>query len=85
MTHLLADIKPWEGHVVPGVVDPRFRMGAVVSPKGKGIHDVQAPTQKMDAKPGLGDGQLIKQLVNVLQKQNITSKMHEAIPEYRSL
>ena len=85
MTHLLADIKPWEGHVVPGVIDPRYRIGVVRSPGGKRIHDVQAPTQKMDPKPGLGDNQIIKQLVNVLQKQNITSKMHEAMPEYRSL
>ena len=85
MTHLLADIKPWEGHIVPGVIDPRFRMGSVISPKGKGIHDVQVPTQKMEPKAGLGDNQIIKQLVNVLQKQNITSKMHEAMPEYRSL
>ena len=85
MTHFLADIKPWLGHIVPGVIDPRYRQGASVNLEGKPIRDVQAPTQELKAKPGLGEGgDLIKQLVNVLQK-NVTSEMTEALPQYRSV
>ena len=85
MTPFLADIKPWEGHIVPGEIDPRYRQGVSVNLEGKPIRDVQAPTQELKAKPGLGEGgDLIKQLVNVLQK-NVTSEMTEALPQYRSV
>ena len=85
MTSLLADIKPFEGHIVPGFIDPRFRAGPTVNLEGKSIHDVVAPTQKIEPKQGLGDSGLVKQLVNVLQKSELTAKMQEALPQYRSL
>ena len=85
MTSLLADIKPFEGHVVPGEIDPRFRKGISTNLEGKPIRDIVAPTQQIAPKQGLGESGLIKQLVNVLQKTDVQSKMQEALPQYRSL
>ena len=85
MTSLTADITPFEGHVVPGLIDPRFRKGMVTNLEGKPIHDVVAPTQKIEPKQGLGESGLIKQLVNVLQKTDIQAKMQDALPQYRSV
>ena len=84
---MLADITPWEGHIVPGNIDPRYRLGATINPEQKRIVEKAPPpiSQKIEAKQGLGEGNLIKQLVNVLQKTQTTEKMDTALPQYRSL
>ena len=85
MTSLLADIVPFEGDIVPGEIDPRFRAGGVVNLEGRPIQKVQQPAgPPIQPKSGLGENHLIKQLVNVLQKGQTTSKMTEALPQYRS-
>ena len=57
MTTLLADIKPWEGHIVPGILDPRYRQGPTVNLQGKSVKDPAPPPPQPPAqpKPGLGD------------------------------
>ena len=87
MTSLLADITPWEGSVVPGNIDTRYRLGATINPQQKQIIEKAPPvtTQKLEPNQGLGEGNLIKQLVNVLQKTQTTEKMDTALPQYRSL
>ena len=84
---MLADITPWEGDVVPGLFDPRYRLGATINPEQKQIVEKAPPptTQKLEPDRGLGEGNLIKQLVNVLQKTQTTEKMDTALPQYRSL
>ena len=84
MTSLLADIKPWEGHIVPGTINPYFKQGATISFEGKNISREKkvAPTQIQQPKKGLGDDHLIKQLVSVLQKSQ-SAPMPEALPQYR--
>ena len=85
MTALLGDISAWEGHVVPGVLDPMYRLGATINPRHQPVTDVVAPTTEIKPKEGLGEGgTLIKQLVNVLQKVDM-AKITEAIPQYRSM
>lgn len=87
MTTHLANIRPWEPYIVPGVIDPRYRLGSTINPEGIKIVETAPPptTQKIESKPGLGENNIIKQLVNVLQKSQTTEKMTEAIPDYRRL
>jgi len=84
MTSYLGDISAWEGHVVPGLINPLFRKGLTVNPSHHRIRDVEAPTQEIKPREGLGEGnQLIKQLVTALKKVEM-SKITEALPQYRS-
>ena len=85
MTSLLGDISPWEGHIVPGTINPLFRQGATVNPRHQRISDVAAPAQQIQPQKGLGDENvLVKQLVKVLQKTQMQSKITEALPQYRA-
>ena len=84
MTSLLSDITPWEGHIVPGEIDPHFRAGPLVNFRGQRVQSVgqSVRMEKVDDKTNkLGENHLIKQLVNVLQT---TAKIQEALPQYRS-
>ena len=83
MTTLLADITPWLGHVVPGTLDPLFRAGPAVDMKGRRIREIQSPETTVQGHDGLGENHLIKQLVKVLQKTQLQSKITEAIPQKR--
>ena len=86
MTSTLADISAWEGHIVPGRINPAFRQGITVNFKGENVsQEKKAPQMQIQQpKKGLGDDHLIKQLVSVLQKSQ-TAPMQEALPQYRRL
>ena len=83
MTALIGSIEAWEGHVVPGVINPLYRLGATVNPRHQRIRDVAAPTQEIKPRTGLGEENVIKQLVTALQKVQM-SKTTEALPQIRS-
>ena len=85
MTALLGDISAWEGTVVPGVINPFYRLGATVNPRHQNARDTAAPSQEIKTRPGLGEGdQLIKQLVTALKAVKM-EKITDALPNYRAM
>ena len=84
MTTLLSDIRPWTGHIVPGHINPLFRAGPSVNMRRQRVKDITSPATTVQPNQGLGENHLIKQLVNVLQKTNLQSKITEAIPQFRA-